>query len=256
MALQTSGQITHTDIATEFSYSTSNFSLNSDGVVILNSLGESRTVGSSQVKESDFYGLSAALPWVSQGFVVGGSMKRDMSYPPDATEGTNYSTLYNTNSYFQPAHPLNPNIGKAGGEDIPFYDTPVVKHPISGTNTLDPNYSGFPRPPHQQGGLNNALAEPMSNKALYVCSQGLGDNGSGGLGDNGGGSWRSNNQGPTGMSFNWTPNSGVRTSNSYILWMRFGTLAPGDYKITFLCSSFTANNMSLNQYPKNLRSVF
>lgn len=60
MALQTSGQITHTDIATEFGYTTSDFSLNADGVPILNSLGESRVVGSSQVAESDFYGLSAS----------------------------------------------------------------------------------------------------------------------------------------------------------------------------------------------------
>lgn len=60
MALQTSGQISHTDIATEFGYGTADFSLNADGVPILNSLGESRTVGVSQVAETDFYGLEAS----------------------------------------------------------------------------------------------------------------------------------------------------------------------------------------------------
>lgn len=249
MALQTSGQITHTDIATEFSYPTSNFSLNNDGAVILTSLGDTRTVGSSQVKESDFYGLSAAPPWVSQGFIVGGSMKKDMSYPPDATQGTNYSTLYNTNSYATPADPLSPNIGKAGGEDIPFFGRPVIKHFLNGSNTLSQNFA-FPNP-HQQGGLTDALAQPMSDKSLYMCFQGLGDNGSGGISDNSGGANHAAEQGPTGMRFSWTPNSGVRTSNSFVLWMRFGSLDPGDYKITFLASTITTNNVSLNQFTRN-----
>ena len=58
MALQTTGQISHTEIMAEFGVPAGQFQLSTDGGVLLQGVGDTKAPG-DMIKESDFYGLSS-----------------------------------------------------------------------------------------------------------------------------------------------------------------------------------------------------
>ena len=69
MALQTSGQISHDDIMAEFLEPAGAWRLSQDGGLLLQSVGDPKGPG-SRIAESDFYGISAAVPAPAGTFIM------------------------------------------------------------------------------------------------------------------------------------------------------------------------------------------
>lgn len=69
MALQTSGQITHTDIMAEFNEPAGAWRLSQDGGLLLQSVGDPKGP-SDMIKETDFYNISASSPAPTGTFVL------------------------------------------------------------------------------------------------------------------------------------------------------------------------------------------